>query len=101
MKKRMLILIVICISILTACQREDSDVIQIETGNDNQTDFPAEITEELENSTKNVQESIAPTKEQVLAARETALNGMTTEQIKRLKENIKVAKYPNGAGIFI
>lgn len=35
--------------------------------------------------------STAPSKEQVLAAREAVLEGMTTEQIERLTENIKVA----------
>lgn len=85
---------------LTACQGENSDVTEAETGNDSQADLTAEITEELENSVENIQnfsvvhetiECIAPTKEQVLSARKTVLDGMTTEQIERLTENIKVA----------
>lgn len=36
-------------------------------------------------------EITAPTKEEVLAAREQVLEGMSTEEIERLKENIKVA----------
>lgn len=85
---------------LTACQGENSDVTEAETGNDSQAALTAEITEELENSVENIQdtsvvhetsERIAPTKEQVLSARKTVLDGMTTEQIERLTENIKVA----------
>lgn len=100
MKKIKLLLMLICISMLTACQGENSDVTEAETGNDSQADLTAEITEELENSVENIQnfsvvhetiECIAPTKEQVLSARKTVLDGMTTEQIERLTENIKVA----------
>ena len=100
MKKIKLLLILICVSILTACQAVDNDVIEVETDDDSQVDYMVEMTEELEDSAENVQdisaanktyESIVPTKEQVLAARETVLDGMTTEQIERLTENIKVA----------
>ncbi len=100
MKKIKLLLMLICISMLTACQGENSDVTEAETGNDSQAALTAEITEELENSVENIQdtsvvhetsERIAPTKEQVLSARKTVLDGMTTEQIERLTENIKVA----------
>ena len=100
MKKIKLLLILICVSILTACQGEDSDISEVEIGNDSQADFTVEMTEELENSAENVQntsmtnetsESIVPAKEQVLTARETVLDGMTTEQIERLTENIKAA----------
>ncbi len=100
MKKVKLLLMLICISMLTACQGENSDTTEAETGNDSQAALTAEITEELENSVENIQETsvvhetsepIAPTKEQVLSARKTVLDGMTTEQIERLTENIKVA----------
>jgi len=79
MKKIKLLLILICISILTACQGEDNDVTEVETGNDSQADFTMEMTEELEDSEERIRDtsaanetsgSIAPTKEQVLAARE-------------------------------
>ncbi|MCM1144700.1 MAG: hypothetical protein NC318_14150 [Blautia sp.] len=78
----------------------DNDTSEVAADEDSQADYMVEIPEELENSTGNVQdtsaangtsESIAPTKEQVLAARETVLDGMTAEQIERLTENIKVA----------
>ena len=100
MKKIKLLLMLICISMLTACQGENSDIKEAETGNDSQAALTTEITEELENSVENIQETsvvhetserIAPTKEQVLSARKTVLDGMTTEQIERLTENIKVA----------
>lgn len=100
MKKVKLLLILICISMLTACRGEGNDVTEAETGNDSQADFTVEMTEELEASAERVQDtsaanetsgSIAPTKEQVLAAREAVLEGMTTEQTERLTENIKVA----------
>lgn len=100
MKKIKPLLILIGVSILTACQVVDNDITEVAPSNNSQADYTVEITEKLENSTENVQdisaanetsESIAPTKEQVLVARETALDGMTTEQIERLTENIKVA----------
>lgn len=47
MKKIKLLLMLICISMLTACQGENSDVTEAETGNDSQADLTAEITEEL------------------------------------------------------
>lgn len=83
MKRIKQLLILICVSILTACQTEDSDT-----------------KEQLENTAENVQDAsgadelseiCVPTKEQVVAARETVLEGMTAEQIERLTENIKVA----------
>lgn len=94
MKKIELLLILICVITLTACQVVDNDVTEVETVNGSQADYT------VENSAENVQdtsaanetsESIVPTKEQVLAARETVLDGMTTDQIERLTENIKVA----------
>lgn len=100
MKKIKLLLLLICISVLTACQREDSNVTEVETGSDSQADFTVEMAAEPENAAENVQdtpaadetgEMVAPAKEQVLAVRETVLDGMTAEQIKRLTENIKVA----------
>lgn len=100
MKKIKLLFILICISILTACQAADNGATEEAGGNDTQADDTVEMTEEWENSTETVPDtsaadetgaSIAPTKEQVLAAREAALEGMTTEQIERLTENIKVA----------
>ena len=100
MKKIKLLLILICVGILAACQREDSDVTEVETGNESKADYIVEMTEDIEDSVENVQdtsagnetsESIVPTKEQVLAVRENILDGMTTEQIERLTENIKVA----------
>ncbi|MCM1087593.1 MAG: hypothetical protein NC419_05510 [Muribaculaceae bacterium] len=100
MKKIKLLFILICVSILTACQTVDNDTSEVAADEDSRADYMVEIPEELENSTGNVQdtsaangtsESIAPAKEQVLAARETVLDGMTAEQIERLTENIKVA----------
>ncbi len=100
MKKIKLLLILICISILTACEREENDATEVETGHDSQADFTVEMTAESENSEENVQDTscaneaseiVVPTKEQVLTAREIVLDGMTTEQMERLTENIKVA----------
>lgn len=100
MKKIKLLLLLICISVLTACEREDSDVTEVETGRGSQADFTVEIAAEPENAAENIRdtpaadetgEMMAPAKEQVLTAREAVLDGMTAEQIKRLTENIKVA----------
>lgn len=100
MKKIKLLFILICVSILTACQTVDNNTSKVTANEDSQADYTVKIPEELENSTGNVQdtsaanetsESIVPTKEQVLAARENVLDGMTAEQIERLTENIKVA----------
>ncbi len=44
-----------------------------------------------EDSIQTTEEVTAPTKEEVLAAREKALEGMSEEEIGRLKENVKVA----------
>lgn len=84
MKQIKLLPVLICLSILTACQGKGSET----------------MTQESENSSENVQDAstvnetsdiVAPTKEQVLTARETVLDGMTSEQIERLTENIKIA----------
>ncbi|MCM1091007.1 MAG: hypothetical protein NC092_08310 [Butyrivibrio sp.] len=106
MQRIKLLLILACVSILTACQASDNDVTKMTTVNDSQADYTVEMAEESEksenseNSAENAQdtpvadktsESIAPTKEQVLAAREIVLDGMTAEQIDRLTENIKIA----------
>ena len=69
-------LILIYVSILTACQVVDNDVTEVETGNGSQSDSMTKMTEESENSAENIQdisaanetsERIVPTKEQVLA----------------------------------
>ena len=103
MQRIKLLLILACVSILTACQASDNDVTEMTTVNDSQADYTVEMAEESENSENSAEnaqdtsaadkksESIAPTKEQVLAARESALDGMTAEQIDRLTENIKIA----------
>ncbi len=100
MEKMKLLLILICASILTACQGVGSDVTEVGSGNGSQADFTMENAGELDNSAESIQDvsaaddpggSIAPAKEQVFAAREIVLDGMTTEQIERLTENIKVA----------
>lgn len=100
MEKMKLLLILICTSILTACQGVDSVVTEVGSGNGSQADCTVETMGESDNSAESIQDvsaaddpggSIAPTKEQVLAAREIVLDGMTTEQIERLTENIKVA----------
>ncbi len=100
MEKMKLLLILIYASILTACQGVGSDVTEVGSGNGSQADFTMENARESDNSAESIQDvsaadepggSIAPAKEQVLAAREIVLDGMTTEQIERLTENIKVA----------
>lgn len=44
-----------------------------------------------ENVSENHAESIVPSKEEVIAMRETVLEGMSDEEIERLTENIKAA----------
>ena len=50
------------------------------------------------NDGQTAEESAAPTKEEVLAAREWVLEGMSEQEIERLKENIKVANQQMESG---
>ena len=47
--------------------------------------------EEAGNTDKNVENSVPPSKEEVIAMRAVVLEGMTEEEIERLTENIKIA----------
>ncbi len=100
MKKWKLLVILVCISMLTACQKGNNEATKAKTAYGVQEAFPKEMIPELENLVENVQnislskekkDISAPSREQVLAMREIVLEGMTAEQIERLTENIKVA----------
>lgn len=77
-------------------QQMESTEIQQETQQGAQEDAEAEKTESAENSEAETEgqtepELARPAKEEVLAMREYALEGMTEEEAGRLTENIKVA----------
>lgn len=65
---------------------DESDKQQAEYAENNQ-----ELLDDAEADDQTESEVIAPTKEEVLAARELVLEGMSEEEIDRLKENIKIA----------
>lgn len=65
---------------------DESDKQQIEYAENNQ-----ELLNDAEADNQTESEVTAPTKEEVLAARELVLEGMSKEEIDRLKENIKIA----------
>ena len=69
---------------------DDSEVNNMEsTETAGNSEAEAGDLTEAENQTE--AEPVAPTKEEVLAMRELVLEGMSEEEISRLKENIKIA----------
>lgn len=52
--------------------------------------------EEVGNTYKNVENSVPPSKEEVIAMRAVVLEGMSEEEIERLTENIKNCQSGNG-----
>lgn len=95
---KIIVCICICVVILMMFISINSDS---DSGKEEMNIVETQETEGTENiiDTQNIEESqdsetitlIVPSKEQVLEAREQVLEGMTEQEIKRLKENIKVA----------
>lgn len=87
------ICMVVCASIFLAACGGDSPIIvedsvqtsQVAPVHSEETKDSAEAAEQTEESTKR------PSKEEVLAMREAVEDGMSEEEISRIKENIKVA----------
>ncbi len=98
MKKNMKGVIFI-FSILCACTcfaacgkvNESQVVVESETNISEEAVSQPESSEENSNTDNSDASILAPSKEEVLAMRAVALEGMTEEEIERLTENIKVA----------
>ena len=98
MKKKKLVIVLLLSVILYGCSinGENSATQTDHTGkneqdNDADDDNIANDTPAGETAIQDTPEVTAPTKEEVLAAIEQVLEGMSEEEAERLKENIKVA----------
>ena len=98
MKKSIFMIMLLVSTALYGCsaavENKETQDGQTEINEEEQDSAEAEENEaEVDNpaGSQTKSEVSAPTKEEVLAAREQALEGMTEEEAERLKENIKVA----------
>lgn len=105
MRKRVLITVLLWVMVMTGCSPSGGDRGQ--TGEDSQANPETENTGmgnagttyidqgsgESGGESQEEPRAVRPAKEEVLAMRELALEGMSEEEIKRLAENIKVANH--------
>lgn len=93
-KKVISIYLIICLCLcFTACRTVNESQVaeESETYISEEYNLQPESNEENSNTDNSTESMIAPSKEEVIAMRAVVLDGMSEEEISRLKENIKVA----------
>ena len=91
MKKNRILIILLLSAILCGCSANGEKGEPPTEFNGIEEEIQDREKKESREAENNKAELIAPTKEEVLAARDRVLEGMSAEETERLKENIKVA----------